>query len=112
MLEEAELQSLIGFDVVDRDGKSVGNLEYVFNDADTGKPEWIGVFGGTIRHYHLLVPVEGVEREETRLRVPWTKEQVKSAPDYGGARSVSDDLERETYSHYGLAAPSTTGVRA
>ena len=111
MLEEAELRSLTGYDVVDRDGKSVGNLEFVFNDADTGRPEWIGVFGGTLRHYHLLVPVEGVEREQTRLRVPWTKEQVKSAPDYGGARSVSDELERETYRHYGLESPATTGAR-
>jgi sporulation protein YlmC with PRC-barrel domain len=110
MLEEAELQSLIGFDVVDQDGKSVGNLEYVFKDADTGRPEWIGVYGGTIRHYHLLVPVEGVEREATRLRVPWIKEQVKSAPDYGGARSVSGELERATYSHYGLAVPTKSGV--
>jgi PRC-barrel domain len=110
MLEEAELRSLIGFDVVDRDDKSVGNLEYIFNDADTGRPEWLGVFGGTLRHYHLLVPVEGVERDGTRLRVPWTKEQVKSAPDYGGARSVSDELERETYSHYGLESPATSRV--
>jgi PRC-barrel domain len=108
MLEQAELQSCIGFDVVDCDGKSVGNLEYVFNDADTGRPEWIGVFGGTIRHYHRLIPVEGVEREPSRLRVPWTKEQVKSAPDYGNARTVSDDLERETYRHYGLTPATST----
>jgi sporulation protein YlmC with PRC-barrel domain len=108
MLDQAELQALIGADVIDRDGKSVGNLEYVFNDADTGRPEWIGVFGGTLRHYHLLVPVERIEREETRLRVPWTKEQVKSAPDYGDARSVSDELERETYRHYGLTPATST----
>jgi sporulation protein YlmC with PRC-barrel domain len=49
MLEEAELQSLMGFDVVDRDGKSVGNLEFIFNDADTGRPEWLGVLGGPFR---------------------------------------------------------------
>jgi sporulation protein YlmC with PRC-barrel domain len=111
MLEEAELRSLMGYDVVDRDGKSVGNLEFVFNDADTGRPEWLGVFGGTLRHYYKLVPVEGVERDATRLHVPWSKDQVKSAPDYGGARSVSNELERETYSHYGLESPATTRVR-
>lgn len=111
MLEQAELQSLMGYDVVDQDGKSVGNLEFVFNDADTGRPEWLGVFGGTLRHYYKLVPVEGVEREQNRLRVPWSKEQVKSAPDYGGARSIPGELERETYSHYGLEAPATSGVR-
>jgi sporulation protein YlmC with PRC-barrel domain len=110
-MEPAELQSLIGFDVVDRDGKSVGNLEFVFNDANTGRPEWLGVFGGTFRHYYKLVPVEGAERDEMRLRVPWTKGQVKSAPDYGGARAVSGELERETYSHYELEAPATIGAR-
>lgn len=113
MLDQAELQSRVGYDVVDRDGKSVGNLEFVFNDADTGRPEWIGVFGGTFRHYHRLVPVKGIEREEIRLRVPWTNEQVKSAPEYGTARSISDELEREAYRHYGLtqssAATAATG---
>ena len=103
MLNESELQTLISHDVVDRDGKSVGYVETIFNDRDTGKPEWIGVLTGSLRHHHLLVPVGGIEREGTSIRVPWTKEQVHGAPDYGKPEgTISEDMERETYRHYGL----------
>jgi hypothetical protein len=36
---------------------------------------------------------------------------MKDAPHYGGARAVSDELGGETYRHYGLEAPATTGIR-
>jgi PRC-barrel domain len=103
MVDESELMTLISHDVVDREGKSVGNVETIFNDRQTGKPEWIGVFTGTFRQHHLLVPVKGAEKEGTTLRVPWTKEKVHSAPEYRDPDgSISEELEREAYRHYGL----------
>jgi hypothetical protein len=103
MLEESELRVLVSKDVVDRDAKSVGYVECFFNDRDTGKPEWIGVLTGKLRHHHVLVPVSGAEKVDGSLRVPWTKEQVEGAPDYGAPEeAISDELEREAYRHYGL----------
>ena len=54
MLSESDLRELIGRDVLDREGKSIGNLETFFNDKETGVPEWVGVFTGTFRHHHFL----------------------------------------------------------
>jgi hypothetical protein len=103
MLSESDLRNLIGRDVLDREGKSIGNLETFFKDRESGIPEWVGVFTGTFRHHHFLVPVRGAEREGTALRLPWTREQVESAPDYGKPdKGISDELEREAYRHYGL----------
>jgi PRC-barrel domain len=103
MLSESDLRELIGRDVLDSEGKSIGNLETFFNDKDSGVPEWIGVFTGTFRHHHLLVPVRGAEREGTALRLQWTKDQVHSAPDYGKPdKAISEEMEREAYRHYGL----------
>lgn len=103
MVGDTELRDLVGRDVVDRDGKSVGNLETFFKDKQTGEPEWIGVFTGTFRHHHYLVPVKGATTERTSLRIPWTKEQVHSAPDYGDPEgAISEEMEREAYRHYGL----------
>ena len=80
MLSESDLRELIGRDVVDREGKSIGNLEH-----------------------HFLVPVRGAEREGTALRLQWTKDQVSSAPDYGKPdRAISEEMEREAYRHFGL----------
>ena len=103
MLDETQLRQMMGRDVVDRDGKSIGNLETYFADRSTGRPEWIGVFTGTFRQHHYLVPVEGAVSEGTAVRVPWTKEQVQSAPDYGDPEeSISEEMEREAYGLYGL----------
>jgi sporulation protein YlmC with PRC-barrel domain len=103
MLEETRLRDLMGHDVIDSDGKSIGNLETFFADRNTGRPEWLGVFTGTFRQHHYLVPVEGAEVAGSAVRVPWTKDQVKSAPDYRDPEtSISEELEREAYTHYGL----------
>jgi hypothetical protein len=103
MLEEQELQVLVSRELVDQDRKSVGYVECFFNDRNTGKPEWIGVLTGKLRHRHVLVPVAGAEKVNGSLRVPWTKEQVVAAPDYGEPEGdISEELEREAYRHYGL----------
>jgi len=66
-------------------------------------PEWLGVFTGTFRQHHFLVPVRGGEREVSAVRLPWTKEQVRGAPDYRDPEaSISEEMERAAYSHYGL----------
>lgn len=109
MLDETQLRDLLGRDVVDSDGKSIGNLETYFADRSTGRPEWIGVFAGTFRQHHFLVPVEGAASEGPAVRISWTKEQVKNAPEYRDPeKSISEELEREAYRHYGLQ-PAVSG---
>jgi sporulation protein YlmC with PRC-barrel domain len=103
MLNEGQLRELMSRDVLDSEGKSIGNVETFFADRATGQPEWLGVFYGTIRSHHRLVPVRGAEREGQAVRVPWTKDQVHAAPAYPDPdRGISEELEREAYSHYGL----------
>ena len=103
MLDEAQLRDLMGHDVVDRGGNSIGNLETFFTDKNTGRPEWLGVFTGTFRQHHYLVPIEGAAVEGHAIGVPWTKEQVESAPDYGDPEaSIPEEMERDAYRHYGL----------
>jgi PRC-barrel domain len=103
VLTESELRDLLSRDVVDREGKSIGNLETFFADRNTGRPEWLGVFTGTFRQHHYLVPVEGAQSEGTAVRVPWAKDKVQSAPEYKDPEaSISEELESEAYRHYGL----------
>lgn len=115
MPDRSQITQVIGLDVVDADGRSIGNVEFVFNDTETGEPEWIGLISGTFRHQRVLVPVEGVERAGPSLRVPWPKERVKQAPLYGErdragilgfghySLRISKEKEDAAYAHYGLA---------
>jgi sporulation protein YlmC with PRC-barrel domain len=115
-MDETVLRNLVGHDVVDERGKSVGNVEYIFNDDETGQPEWIGVITGTFIQHHVLVPVDGAEKTNGSLRVPWTKDRVKQAPRYdkedrrgvlglGEYRiAISKEKEQAAYAHYGSAS--------
>jgi sporulation protein YlmC with PRC-barrel domain len=112
MTSQSEFQSLLSREVVDRDGKSVGYVEMVFNDRKTGRPEWLGVMTGTWRQRHRLVPATDHVETMGTVAVPWTKEQVETAPDYGDPdRPISEDLEQEAYRHYGRE-PASTGLRS
>ncbi len=107
MLDETRLRDLMGRDVIDSEGKSIGNLETFFADRDSGRPEWIGVFTGTFRQHHYLVPLEGAEVEDGSIRITWTKEHVKSAPEYRDPdASISEELESQAYRHFGLERAS------
>lgn len=109
MLDEAQLRNMMGRDVIDPEGKSIGNLETFFADRNTGRPEWLGVFTGTFRQHHYLVPLGGAEVKGNAISVPWAKGQVQSAPDYRDPEtSISEEMEREAYSHYGLQPAVST----
>jgi sporulation protein YlmC with PRC-barrel domain len=102
MVDESELRAMLSREVLDPEGKSVGYVETVFKDRETGKIEWLGVMTGTWRHHHRLVPATDVESSGTTVTVPWSKEQVEKAPEYEDPDSpISEELEREAYRHYG-----------
>jgi sporulation protein YlmC with PRC-barrel domain len=105
MLDESDLRSLVSREVVDPEGKSVGYVETVFRDRETGRLEWLGVMTGTWRHHHRLVPATEVERSATSVAVPFTKEQIQSAPEYEDPDNpISQELEERAYRHYGREA--------
>jgi sporulation protein YlmC with PRC-barrel domain len=113
-VDENELRKLIGYNVVDEQGKSIGNIEFVFNDDDTGQAEWIGLVSGTFRRRHLLVPATGAALDGVSLRVPWPKQRIEEAPTYGQSdhrgilglgeykTAISEEKERLACAHYGL----------
>jgi hypothetical protein len=125
-----ELKQYVGHEVVDVNAESVGYVDLLFVDHETGEPEWIGVWNGVWNTQpRVLVPVQGVEpgpaSEGGVLRLPWTKEQVEAAPSYddeddrGLIRedpdgiAISPEKERAAYAHYGvepLAAAQPTGT--
>ncbi|MGH3037803.1 MAG: PRC-barrel domain-containing protein [Gaiellaceae bacterium] len=101
-MDVSEIQALVSRELVDQNGKSVGYVETVFKDRETGQPEWLGVMTGTWRHHHRLVPAAGVEMVGATIADPWSKEQVESAPEYEDPdRAISEELERDAYRHYG-----------
>jgi hypothetical protein len=119
-----ELGGLVGVDVVDALGRSVGNVEEVFADPETRRPEWIGVVRGLFVRRRVIVPAMGLERTGGLLQVPWTRDRVRRAPQYGaedrggilgfGSYSpvLAADKQRAAAAHYGLGRESASGQEA
>jgi sporulation protein YlmC with PRC-barrel domain len=114
-----EVADLLGREVVDMNGSSVGYVDLVFVDHDTSRPEWLGVWSGTPGGPRVLVPLRGAEVSTGEIRVPWTESVVRDAPDYGeeddrglvshdtGGIAISSEKERAAYLHYGLEPPES-----
>ncbi|WP_448621902.1 PRC and DUF2382 domain-containing protein [Geodermatophilus sp. URMC 65] len=103
MLSERELSAAIGSAAYGPDGEKIGTVEHFFTDDRTGAPTWVAVSTGLFGTRHSVVPATEATLTEGTVRLPVTKEAVRTAP------SVSDqhlDPEAEALlrQHYGLDA--------
>ncbi len=95
------LNEMQGANVYDAAGDKIGAVEEIFYDEQTNQPEWIGIGTGFFGSKRVLVPVPGASFEGGEVRVPYSKDQVKNAPDIDGDE-ISQDLEYQLASYYGL----------
>ena len=106
MLSERELSAAIGSAAYGLDGEKIGTVENFFTDDRTGAPTWVAVSTGMFGTRHSVVPATDATFTEGSVRLPVTKDAVRTAP------SVSDqhlDPEAEALlrQHYGLDAGTT-----
>jgi uncharacterized protein (TIGR02271 family) len=96
-----QLSDARGVPVYDAEGEKIGAVEEIFYDADTRRPEWLGIGTGFFGTKRVLVPVEGADLREDGFYVPYAKERVKDSPDID-EDEISQDTEQQLYTHYGL----------
>jgi uncharacterized protein (TIGR02271 family) len=109
VLSERELSAAIGSAAYGPDGEKIGTVEHFFTDDRTGAPTWVAVSTSLFGTRHSVVPATEATFTEGTVRLPVTKEAVRTAP------SVSDqhlDPEAEALlrQHYGLDAGTTPGA--
>jgi sporulation protein YlmC with PRC-barrel domain len=126
-----ELRPLVGHEVVDAEGKSIGYVDLIFVDTDSNRAEWFGVWNGVWEtRPRVLVPVRGAELVEDEVRVPYTSDVVEGAPTYEDeddrglftddeeSIGIGPEKERLAYQHYSVEplttaeAPDTARFRA
>jgi uncharacterized protein (TIGR02271 family) len=110
VLSERELSAAIGSAAYGPDGEKIGTVEHFFTDDRTGAATWVAVSTGLFGTRHSVVPATDATFSEGSVRLPVTKEAVRTAP------SVSDqhldpDAEALLRRHYGLdSGTGTTGT--
>ncbi|SDP81004.1 DUF2382 domain-containing protein [Lentzea jiangxiensis] len=94
-----------GREVHDPAGDKIGTVAQLWFDDDSGQPTWLSVSTGLFGLRESFLPVQGITEDTNGdLRTPYTKDQVKDAPniDADGAHLDTDEEER-LYNHYGVS---------
>jgi hypothetical protein len=103
MFEAENIRDWRNYDVVDPDGHKIGLLEAVYVDTGTDEPAFATVRTGMIgRHRLAFVPLQGATVAPDRIRVTYSKGQVKDAftIDTDGELAAGD--EPGLFEYYGI----------
>lgn len=113
MFEAENIRDWRNHDVVDPDGKKIGQLEAVYVDTGTDEPAFASIRTGMIgRHKLTFVPLDRATVTPDTVRVAYKRGQVKDAHsiDTDGELAAAD--EAALFQHYGIAyQPGAGGER-
>ena len=91
-----------GQEVVDSNEDKIGKIEDIYLDDQTGKPEWLAVKTGMFGSNVSFIPLAEASSHGEHIHVPYSKDQVKDAPNADADGQLSQEEESRLYSHYGL----------
>ncbi len=106
MLQQGELDKVIGSDAYGSDGEKIGKVGQVYLDDASGQPSWLTVNPGLFGTYESFVPVEGTSFSGDRVTLAHDKAKVKDAPRVASDGHISPEEEQELYRYYGVASTS------
>ena len=100
---------LAGFEVVTTDDQKIGKVDEATNEAGNS---WIVVDTGFwIFGKKRMIPagaIESVDFDKHLVRVSYSKDEVKNAPDYDKAREFQDAYRKEMDDYYGRRRADVT----
>ncbi len=97
-MNASELE-MSGLEVHDVDDAKVGDVVDFYVDAKTQEPEWLVVESGILGYRSVLVPLDGVTREQEVLKTPYPKDMIMTAPTVRSA-AIDKETEEALYGYY------------
>jgi uncharacterized protein (TIGR02271 family) len=110
VLSERELSAAIGSPAYGPDGEKIGTVEHFFTDDRTGAPTWVAVSTGLFGTRHSVVPATDATFADGSVRLPVTKDAVRTAPSVSDQHLAPED-EALLRQHYRLDAGTTPAGR-
>lgn len=114
MFEAENIRDWRDHDVIDPEDHKIGTLEAVYVDTGTDLPSFASVRTGGVlgRHRLTFVPLDRAVVTPDKLRVAYTRGQVKGAHSIDTDGELAAEDEPGLFQHYGLAyQPGANGVR-
>lgn len=91
---------MIDQEVYDNLGDKIGKIDGFYVNEGSNTPDWIAIKTGFFGNRISFVPLEAAEPTEDGIRVNFTKDQVKSAPNVEADGEIGPDEETELYNYY------------
>jgi hypothetical protein len=95
--------------VVDRDGAAVGTISEFYLDRGSGQPTWALIDSGLLASRQTFVPLAKAVEAASALRVPYAKQQVRTAPGVDPDGELTPEEEATLFAHYGMDYETVTG---
>jgi hypothetical protein len=103
VFEAGNIREWRGHDVVDAQGRKIGEMEAVYVDTSTDLPSFGTVrVGMPTRHRLVFVPLDHATVGPGYLKVGYDRKLVKDAPSIGTDGELPADDEEAIFRHYGL----------
>src|ERR1700760_3295542 len=112
MTEMTDAYQWHGRTMVGSDGDKIGKIGAIYDDPQTGKPEWATVSSGLFGTKSNFVPLAGASPDGEDVRAQVTKDQVKDAPGVESDGDLSEPEERRLFEHYGVPYTSEGSTTA
>jgi uncharacterized protein (TIGR02271 family) len=91
-----------GRTMVGNDGGKLGKIAEIYEDPQTGKPEWATVSSGLFGTKSNFVPLAGATTDGEDVRAQVTKDQVKDAPGVENDGELSEQEEQHLFEYYNV----------
>jgi len=102
VIDQSQAQQLVGRQLRTRDGDKVGTIGQIYVDDYHGQPEWVTVNTGLFGTNESFVPLAEATVSGNDLVVPYTKTQIKDAPNISDSGHLSEAEEQDLYEHYNI----------
>ena len=101
--EEKSADDLLGQQVVDPHGYTIGKIDALFTHGKDERASWALVKTGLVRKDSTFMPLHDAQQDGGKIRVVYEKEHVNEAPEIEpDGNELNDDEADVLHSHYGL----------
>jgi uncharacterized protein (TIGR02271 family) len=103
VIDQSQAQQLIGQNLSTTDGTKIGKIGQLYLDDYHGQPEWVTVNTGLFGTNESFVPLAEATQVADGITVPYTKDQIKDAPNISDSGHLTEAEEQDLYKHYNVA---------
>jgi uncharacterized protein (TIGR02271 family) len=107
MITGQDIDRLLDATAYDDEGDRIGNVETVYLDDSTNEPKFALVNTGLFGMSSSFVPLQGASLDGDDLRLAYSKDKVKDAPNLDPEGHLEPAQEEELYSYYAMHRGTT-----